>query len=158
VAAVALDARVAQHGWSVLRVYGCAATIVLACYGILYGGAALVSLGGGRWMRSVEPANFVMAAVLILGWRLKSGAADPVLFDFGYLARSGLRFGHAALTQMANASSPQVASSAALALASVPACRPGIMAADDPAAALPGWRDLTTVGIWLGLTPAPCRQ
>ena len=87
-----------------LRVYGVAATIVLACYGILYGGAALVSLGGGRWMRSVEPANFIMAVVVILGCvalttpiadpariavdsqtqRLESGAADPVLFDFGY--------------------------------------------------------------------------
>jgi hypothetical protein len=178
VAMVALDARVAQHGWSVLRVYGAAATIALACYGILYGGAALVSLGGGRWMRSVEPANFVMAAVLILGCaalttpvadpariavdsqvrRLASGAADPVLFDFRYLGRSGLRFGHDALARMANAPNPQVASSAALALAGPPACRPGIMAADDPAAALPGWRDLTTVGIWLGLTPAPCSQ
>jgi hypothetical protein len=177
VAAVALDARVAQHGWSVLRVYGGAATIVLACYGILYGGAALVSLGGGRWMRSVEPANFIMAVVVILGCvalttpiadpariavdsqtqRLESGAADPVLFDFGYLERSGLRFGHAALTRMANAPgfSAQVAGGAALALANPPVCRPGIMAAGDPAAALPGWRDITTVGAWLGLARAP---
>jgi hypothetical protein len=58
---------------------------------------------------------------------------------------------------MANASSSgsQVAGSAALALATPPACRPGIMAADDPAAALPGWRDITTVGAWLGLARAP---
>ena len=56
------------------RIYGCAVTIALTCYGILYGGAALISAQGGRWMQQVEPANFAMAFTLILGCAALTGA------------------------------------------------------------------------------------
>lgn len=143
-AAVALDARVAQHGWTTPRVYACAVTILLTCYGLLYGGAALISIGGGRWMQRVEPANFMMAFVTIAGCialatpladptalavqaqvaRLKDGRVDPSAFDFTWLRRSGLRFGHLALMEMTggplNGFSPEVARDAAITLSVAP--------------------------------------
>ncbi len=119
-AAAALYARVEQYGFTTLRVYAGALTALLACYGILYGGAALVCVGGGSWMRQVEPANFAMALVVIAGalalasplgdparlaslnqlHRLQSGQVSPGQFDFGWLRGQGLRFGHDALRIM----------------------------------------------------------
>jgi hypothetical protein len=64
-AAVALAARIGQHGWTAPRVYAAAATLVLAGYGILYGGGAFASLAGGRWMERIEPTNRLMAVAVI---------------------------------------------------------------------------------------------
>jgi hypothetical protein len=119
-AAAALNTRVGQYGWTAARIHGGAAIIALTCYGILYGGAALVSAAGGRWRQRIEPANFIMALALIGGCialaspladparlavqsqvqRLKDGAVAPGAFDFTWLRRHGLRFGHDALADM----------------------------------------------------------
>lgn len=143
VAAAALDARVGQYGWTAPRVYACAVTIVLACYGILYGGAGLISIGGGRWMSRVEPANFVMAFVVIgfcialvtpladpvrlaveaQSTRLQQGRVDPAAFDFTWLRGPGMRFGHAALEQMTHPRSgfgAEAARNAAITLSTAP--------------------------------------
>ncbi|MCP5412788.1 MAG: DUF4153 domain-containing protein [Alphaproteobacteria bacterium] len=144
VAAAGLSARVGQYGWTALRVYACATVIVLTCYGILYGGAALISIGGGRWMQRLEPANFMMAFALIAGCialatpladpvqiaanaqaaRLKDGLVEPAAFDFGWLRGQGLRFGHVALEEMTGGPltgfSPEVARDAAITLSTAP--------------------------------------
>ena len=135
----------AQHGWTAARIYGCAATIALTSYGILYGGAALISARGGRWMQRVEPANFAMAFALIFGcialaspladpvWlavqtqtqRLKDGAVQPAAFDFTWLRRQGLRFGRAALIRITRGPkagfSSEAARDAAITLSTIPA-------------------------------------
>jgi hypothetical protein len=76
-AAVALAARIGQHGWTAPRVYAAAATLVLAGYGVLYGGAAFASIAGGRWMERIEPANSIMAAVVIAAAAALITLTDP---------------------------------------------------------------------------------
>ncbi|HEY4275045.1 MAG TPA: hypothetical protein VGM68_06140, partial [Rhizomicrobium sp.] len=134
-AALALQARVAELGFTAPRVIAMAALFLLAAYALAYAGAALISLGGGRWMERIETVNLAMAfVVLTLTGILMSPMGDPVRlavaeqnwrasriaaekFDFAWLHRAGLRFGEAALNAMArDARNPGVARGAFLAL------------------------------------------
>ena len=84
---------------------------------LAYAGAALLSLGGGRWMERIESVNLPLAFVVMslcatlaspLGdpvrlavanqnWRMLHGRIAPEAFDYAYLRHSGLRFGRAVL-------------------------------------------------------------
>ncbi len=138
-AGLALQARVAQFGFTAPRVIAMAALFLLAAYALVYAGAALISLGGGRWMERIETVNLAMAfVVLSLAGILMSPMGDPVRlavaeqawrasrtapekFDYAYLHRSGLRFGDSALNAMArDARNPAVARNAFVALESGP--------------------------------------
>ena len=139
VAGFALGARVAAFGWSTGRVYACAGTVALGLYGAAYFGAALIGIGGGKWMRRIEGANIALAPMLVaavlalatpladpLGLavkaqaaRLENGEADPALFDFAWLRRAG-RFGTEALAAMTRSANPLVARLATETLAAPP--------------------------------------
>jgi len=91
--------------------------LLFIAYALTYAGAALISLGGGRWMARIERANLTMAFVIMslfatlaspLGdpvrlavanqnWRMLHGRVAPETFDYAYLRQSGLRFGRAVL-------------------------------------------------------------
>ncbi|HEY0267224.1 MAG TPA: hypothetical protein VGC16_10760, partial [Rhizomicrobium sp.] len=104
-AAFALAARVSALGWTANRILVCAATAALILYGAFTTAAALMSLGGGRWMQPIEPVNRVLALLLLAGCcALVSPLADPLplavqaqtarltrtdpaAFDFAWLAR-----------------------------------------------------------------------
>ena len=62
-AAIALQARIAQFGFTAPRIVAVAALLLLGAYALTYAGAALISLGGGRWMQRIESANLLMAFV-----------------------------------------------------------------------------------------------
>jgi len=137
IAAFALGARVMELGWTAARIDAGAMLIVLGLYGALYSGAALIAIGGGNWMQRIEPANRIMALVLIAGClalaspladplklavqsqtaRLESGKVELAAFDFDYLRQRGVRFGQRALIDMAQNGSPDVARDASVALA-----------------------------------------
>jgi uncharacterized membrane protein len=137
VAAFALGARVAAFGWSAGRIYACAGTIALGLYGAAYASAALISIGGGKWMQRLEGANIALGLLLIaaclalstpladpLQLAVKAQATrleriDPALFDFAWLRRAG-RFGTEALAAMTHSSNPQVARLATETLAAPP--------------------------------------
>jgi len=102
-------------------VVAAALVLLLSAYALAYAGAALISLGGGRAMERLETGNRVMAFVVISmmaamvtpladpvrlaaeeqSWRLAHGAVTPGKFDYTWLRKSGLRFGHDALRQLA---------------------------------------------------------
>ncbi|MEP6830087.1 MAG: hypothetical protein ABI963_07085 [Rhizomicrobium sp.] len=110
---LALHARIAQFGFTAPRVVATACTMLFWAYALAYAGAALISLGGGRWMERIESANLLMAfvamsliatlasplgdpvrlAVASQNWRMAHGRVAPEAFDYSYLRRSGLRFG-----------------------------------------------------------------
>jgi hypothetical protein len=116
------------------------AIVMVGLYGALYSAAALIGLGGGRWMQRIELVNLGLAPLLFLACvalstpladplrlavqaqshRLASGAVDPALFDFDWLRRDGVRFGQQALAGMVHAPSPEIARDAAIALATQP--------------------------------------
>lgn len=120
-AAGALQARIAQFGYTAPRVVALAALLLFSAYALAYVGAAVISLGGGRWMERIETANLLMAfvalslsaalaspladpvrlAVASQNWRIAHGRVAPEVFDYAYLRNSGLRFGHDVLTRMA---------------------------------------------------------
>ena len=120
-AAIALQARIAQFGFTAPRIVAVAALLLLCAYALSYAGAALISLGGGRWMQRIEGANLLMAfvamsltatlmsplgdpvrlAVASQNWRMLHGQVAPEAFDYAYLRNSGLRFGHEVLAKMA---------------------------------------------------------
>lgn len=140
VSAIALHSRVAQLGWTAPRIEMAVAIVMVGLYGALYAAAALISLGGGRWMQRIELVNLGLAPLLFLACvalstpladplrlavqaqshRLASGAVDPALFDFDWLRRDGVRFGQQALAGMVRAPSPEIARDAAIALATPP--------------------------------------
>jgi len=115
--ALALYARIAQYGFTGPRVIATALMLLFCAYALAYAGAALISLGGGRWMARIERANLTMAFVIMslfatlaspLGdpvrlavanqnWRMLHGRVAPETFDYAYLRQSGLRFGRAVL-------------------------------------------------------------
>jgi hypothetical protein len=117
---LALHARVAQFGFTAPRVIAAACMLLFCAYALSYAAAALISLGGGRWMERIESANLMMAFVALsltatlaspLGdpvrlavanqnWRLAHGAVAPEAFDYGYLRQSGLRFGRDVLARL----------------------------------------------------------
>lgn len=138
-AVLALRARVAEFGWTHIRIYAALACLMLAAYGLGYSFAALIGIGGGRWMQRIEPVNRVMALVLLVGCvllctpladplklavnaqaaRLAAGA-DPATFDFAWLKQEGVRFGRQALGDMTRDAAPEIARDAAIALATAP--------------------------------------
>lgn len=119
-AAIALQARVAQLGYTAPRVVAMACVLMLSAYAVAYAGAGLISLSGGRWMERIETVNLAMAfvglslvaamaspladpvrlAVASQDWRLMQGRVAPEAFDFTYLRNGGLRFGQDLLTQL----------------------------------------------------------
>ncbi len=121
-AAYAVWLRVAQYGWTVERVVTAATVLIALCYAFGYAAAALLSLGGGGWMRLVAPVNvttaFAVIAVLLALFtplgdpsrlavssqvaRLKSGAVTANAFDYAYLKSEGGRYGHDALVRFAS--------------------------------------------------------
>jgi hypothetical protein len=135
-AAFALATRIATFGWTAERVLAAAAVSALGLYGALYSGAALMSLGGARWMQPVERINLGMACLLLIACCALASPladplplavkaqtarlADPAVFDFTWLARDGARFGHEALTRLARSTNPEIARDATLALAIPP--------------------------------------
>jgi hypothetical protein len=141
VAADALHLRAAALGWTAERLYAGAAIAMTGLYGLAYCGAALISIGGGRWMQRLEIINPLMALLLVglclalaspladplqlavnsQAGRLERGAVDPAAFDFGYLRRQGARFGADALAAMAKSRVPEVARNAAIMLSATPA-------------------------------------
>ena len=140
IAAGSLQLRVDQLGWTATRIHGAAAIAMVGLYGLLYAGAALISIGGGRWMQRLEIVNPLMALLLVAvclalaspladplklavssqAARLERGAVDPALFDFGYLRGEGVRFGQVALAAMMHSPNPDVARGAAVALSAPP--------------------------------------
>ena len=118
--ALALQARAAQFGFTANRVLALALVLLLSAYALAYAGAALISLGGGRAMERLEIGNLVIAfmamsmlammvtpaadpvrlAVMEQSWRLTHGVVVPAKFDYGWLRKSGLRFGHEALARL----------------------------------------------------------
>jgi hypothetical protein len=120
-AAIALQARIAHFGFTAPRIVAAAALLLLSAYALTYAGAALISLGGGRWMQRIENVNLLMAfvalsliatllsplgdpvrlAVASQSWRVAHAQVAPEAFDYAYLRNSGLRFGQAALARMA---------------------------------------------------------
>jgi len=135
--AAALHTRVAQFGWTAPRIEMAAAIIMVGLYGALYSAAALIGLGGGRWMQRIELINLGLAPLLFLACvalstpladpvrlavqfqshRLASGAVEPARFDFAWLSRDGVRFGQQALVRLAQSPSPAIARAAKKALA-----------------------------------------
>jgi hypothetical protein len=119
--AIALQTRVASFGFTADRVVAMALVLLLFAYALVYAGDALISLGGGRAMERLETGNRVMAFVVISilaamvtpladpvrlavaeqSWRLAHGAVPPGKFDYAWLRKSGLRFGHEALQRLA---------------------------------------------------------
>ena len=78
-AAVALQERIAAFGFTAPRIVAVAGLLLLSAYALSYAGAALISLGGGRWMERIESANLLMAfVVLSLIATLVSPLGDPV--------------------------------------------------------------------------------
>jgi hypothetical protein len=140
VAASALHLRVAELGWTAERLYAASAIAMTGLYGLLYGGAALISIGGGRWMQRLEIVNPLMALLLVglclalaspladplqlavasQTARLERGAVDPAAFDFGYLRRQGVRFGADALALLAHSRTPEIARDATITLSAPP--------------------------------------
>ncbi len=140
VAANLLRLRVTELGWTDARLYAAAAVAMVGLYGLLYSGAALISIGGGRWMQRLEIVNPLMALLLVAVClalatpladplrlavnsqvaRLGRGAVDPAAFDFAYLRRQGVRFGAEALAGLSRSRTPEVARDAAMALSSAP--------------------------------------
>jgi len=114
---LALHTRVAQYGFTGPRIIAMAAMLLFIAYALTYAGAALISLGGGRWMARIERANLPMAfvamslcatlasplgdpvrlAVANQNWRMLHGRVAPEAFDYSYLRQSGLRYGRAVL-------------------------------------------------------------
>jgi len=141
-AALALSARIAQHGWTDNRVFAAAWLLLMGAYALAYGASALISLGGGGWMQRIESSNLALgfAALMLLG-ALASPIADPARlavaaqsyrlerhhvtadgFDYTWLRDHGLRFGHEALTKMESSQAePLVARGAFIALTAPPA-------------------------------------
>jgi Domain of unknown function (DUF4153) len=136
-AAVSLGVRVGAFGWTTERIIAACAVVALALYGLAYTGAALISLGGGPWMKGIERTNLVLALVMAgmcldlstpladpLQQAVQSQTArlahmDPAAFDFSWLNGGG-RFGHDALLTLAQGRNPEIARDAAVALAAPP--------------------------------------
>ena len=59
-AAFALAARIVQHGWTDNRIFAVAWLLLMGGYALTYGASALISLGGGGWMRRIEGSNLAL--------------------------------------------------------------------------------------------------
>ena len=114
---LALHYRVGQYGFTGPRIIAMAAMFLFIAYALTYAGAALISLGGGRWMERIERINLPMAFVVMSlcvtlaspfgdpvrlavanqNWRMLHGRIAPEAFDYAYLRHFGLKFGRAVL-------------------------------------------------------------
>lgn len=114
----ALSMRVAQHGWSVERLWAAVIGAMALVYGLGYGGSAL---SRSRWMPTLENTNILASLalavliVLVTGpvadlrriavesqvSRLRSGQLADGKFDFRALKQEGGKWGHEALVQIA---------------------------------------------------------
>jgi hypothetical protein len=130
----ALGLRVAQHGWTVDRIYAAGIATVLISHALGYAAAAVWP---GPWLKRIEITNFASACLMLalilllfspaadparlmvasqLG-RLKSGAVSAQNFDFHALRLEGARWGWDALKTLAAAKDPDSAPAAARAQA-----------------------------------------
>lgn len=136
---LALHTRIAEFGWTATRIHAAAITAMLGLYALGYAGAALIGIGGGRWMSRIETVNIVLSLLTVMVClalaspladplklavraqtaRLEHGA-DPAAFDFAWLRSSGGRFGITALADMTHAKSPEIARDAAITLSAPP--------------------------------------
>lgn len=128
----ALHVRVVTEGWTDMRIYGCVAAAMLTLYGLCYAGAALISSGGGPWMKVVEYANPLLAILLALiclalstplfdplSVAVKSQVAalrNPEQFDFAWLRQGAGRFGPEALAKLVRSPDGDVARAASQAM------------------------------------------
>jgi hypothetical protein len=140
-AAIALQTRVAQLGYTAPRVVAMAGVLMLSAYAVAYACAGLISLSGGRWMERIETVNLAMAfvglsliaamaspladpvrlAVASQNWRIMQGKVAPEAFDFVYLRNGGLCFGHNALERLTrDKSRPAIAQDASALLDAEP--------------------------------------
>jgi hypothetical protein len=114
----ALSMRVAQHGWSVDRLWAAVVGGMALVYGLGYSASAL---SRSRWMPTLENTNIgaslILALVIVLVTgpladfrriavdsqvaRLRSGQAAVATFDFATLKREGGKWGHDALARLA---------------------------------------------------------
>jgi hypothetical protein len=130
-----LGLRIAQHGWTVSRIWAAAATLVIAIYGIGYAASAL--RWRGRWMAGMAQVNIAMAFVIVgvlfllngpaldprrlsaesqLA-RLHSGTISVKRFDYDYLRFNLGRYGLDALARLAKDADNDVSALASAALA-----------------------------------------
>ena len=78
-AALALQARVAESGWTATRIYAAAAMTMLGLHALGYVCAALIGLGGGRWMHRIEAVNIALSLLVAAAClALSSPLADPL--------------------------------------------------------------------------------
>ena len=126
----ALSLRVAQHGWSVDRLWAAVVGAMALLYGIGYSASAL---SRSRWMPTVETTNIVAAMALAVAIamftgpvadfrriavdsqvsRLRSGQSTLAAFDFRALKREGGQWGREALAQLATDASVAAAARSA---------------------------------------------
>ncbi|HYU68156.1 MAG TPA: DUF4153 domain-containing protein [Burkholderiales bacterium] len=124
--AYSLGLRVAQHGWTVARVWAAIATFIAALYGIGYAAAALRR---SPWMGRMAPVNVGMAAVvagvLLLATspildpkrmaaasqveRLRTSRVSADKFDYDYLRFDLGRYGSNALAELSKDSNKEIA-------------------------------------------------
>jgi hypothetical protein len=115
----ALGLRVAEHGWTVDRIYAASITVVLVSHALGY---AVAAVWPGPWLKRIEITNFagaylILALTLLLFspaadparlmvasqvGRLKSGAVSVEDFDFVALNFDGAKWGNEALKTMAS--------------------------------------------------------
>ena len=116
-AIVALGLRVAQHGWSIERIYSAASLLIGALYAIGY---AVAAVRPGRWLEFLETVNVTTAMVMVLVVvgllspvldparlavasqvsRLRSGETPAATFDYDFLRFHSLSYGMAALERL----------------------------------------------------------
>jgi len=121
----ALSLRVAQHGWTVDRLWAAVVGGMALLYGVGYAGSVVPR---ARWMPTLENTNVVASlvlAVVIVACtspiadvrrtavdsqlsRLRSGQVAAAKFDFGALKQEGGTWGHDALVRLSEDASVTV--------------------------------------------------
>ena len=114
----ALSVRVAQHGWSVERLWAMVVGAMALIYGVGYSASAVSRV---RWMPTLETTNIVAALALVVAIvaftspvadlrriavdsqvaRLRAGETTMAAFDFEAVKREGGQWGRDALVQLA---------------------------------------------------------
>jgi hypothetical protein len=119
IAAYAVMLRVNQYGWTPERVIATACLVVVACYALGYGLAAIASRPWLRWIGTTNVATAIVVLAVILALfspvadpariavadqvaRLEAGRIPVDKFDFAFLRFHGGRYGMAALDRLRN--------------------------------------------------------
>lgn len=146
--AYSLGLRVAQHGWTVSRVWAAIATFLAAAYGISY---AVAAIRRTPWLGRLGVINVALAplvaAVLLLTStplldpkrisaesqlaRLRAGSVTAAKFDYDYLRFELGRAGRAALEELSRDRDADIARLAAATLAKTHRYQPAMVAYDD---------------------------